>query len=900
MGLDYSINAVISKATMTERQSQTVRLADYRPPNYLIDHVDLTFELAARGTRVESSLTVRRNGSHDESLWLDGDELTLELIELDGKPLAAEQVEERDNGLSISGLPDRCTLTLVCRVDPVDNTKLDGLYQSSGNFCTQCEPEGFRRITFFPDRPDVLSRYRVTLIADKASCPVLLSNGNPVESRDLEDGRHLAVWDDPHPKPAYLFALVAGDLKSIHDQFTTASGRTIDLGIYVEPHNIDRCDHAMRSLIKSMAWDEETYGREYDLDVFNIVAVDDFNMGAMENKGLNIFNSKFILARSETATDHDYEGIESVVAHEYFHNWSGNRVTCRDWFQLSLKEGFTVFRDQEFSADMGSRAVKRIEEVNLLRQVQFPEDAGPQAHPVQPKEYEQINNFYTATVYNKGAEVVRMWHNLLGWEKFRRGTDRYFERFDGQAVTIEDFIDTMAEQADFDTAQFRRWYDRAGTPIVHVKKRIDGNDLVVDFRQEIPAVAGQEDDAPFLIPLEIAAFDGGGKPVSLGGPDGNGETQTTLVLSRIDESRRFTLTAGADLPVLSLNRGFTAPVKIEHDYDAADLALLAGSDTDEFNRWDAYQRLVLQTLVERIRQAEGQGDWLETELPEGLSAAFGRLLHSAVSTQGGADPRFVAECLTLPSENYVAEQFHQDVPVDAIHRSRVELREQLANEWSQTLVLAFEKLAVDGEYRFDGVDVGRRALRAQVLGYLNALDHPAWRRLAVEQIEEADNMTERFNALTALSLRASDERDEALEAFAEEWKDDPLVMDKWLALRARMVEPDDTKTLAALEAHPAFSIRNPNRVRALVGMFSRGNPVAFHASTGSGYRWVADKIIEIDGFNPQIAARMATVFSRWRRYDGGRADRMRGELERMLDRRDCSTDLAEIAGKALK
>ena len=885
---------------MTERQSHIVRLADYRPPNYLIDHVDLTFELAARGTRVESTLTVRRNGAHDEPLWLDGDELTLESIALDGEPLAKGQVDERESGLSITGLPDQSRLTVVCRVDPIDNTTLDGLYQSSGNFCTQCEAEGFRRITFFPDRPDVLSRYRVTLIADKLACPVLLSNGNPVESRDLDDGRHLATWEDPHPKPSYLFALVAGDLKSIHDQFTTCSGRTIDLGIFVEPHNIDRCDHAMRSLIKSMAWDEETYGREYDLDVFNIVAVDDFNMGAMENKGLNVFNSKFILARSETATDHDYEGIESVVAHEYFHNWSGNRVTCRDWFQLSLKEGFTVFRDQEFSADMGSRAVKRIEEVNLLRQVQFPEDAGPQAHPVQPKEYEQINNFYTATVYNKGAEVVRMWHNLLGWDAFRRGTDRYFERFDGKAVTIEDFIDTMAEQAAFDTAQFRRWYDRAGTPIVHVSKRLDGDDLVVGFRQEVPAIAGQEDDEPFLIPLGLAAFDHDGQSVALGDPDGDDEQALTLVLSKKQEIRRFSLPAGSALPVLSLNRGFTAPVKIEHDYDAADLALLASADTDEFNRWDAYQRLVMKTLVERVRDAEAHGEWPETRLPDGLSEAFGRLLHSAVGTQGGADPRFVAECLTLPSENYIAEQFTQDVPVDAIHQARVELREQLANEWSQTLVLVFEKLAVDGGYRFDGVDVGRRSLRAQALTYLNALDHPAWRRLAVEQVREADNMTERFNALTALSLRATGERDEALEGFASEWKDDPLVMDKWLALRARIVEPDDMKTLAALEAHPSFSIRNPNRVRSLVGTFSRGNPVAFHAATGSGYRWVADKIIEIDGFNPQIAARMATVFSRWRRYDGGRADRMRGELERMLDRADCSPDLAEIAGKALK
>ena len=885
---------------MTERQAQTIRLADYRPPEYFVDHVDLTFELAPRGTRVVSELTCRRNGDHDAPLWLDGDELELESVALDGETLAEDAYERRDDGLSIPGMPEQFTLTIVCRVDPIENTALDGLYQSSGNFCTQCEPEGFRRITFFPDRPDVLSRYRVTLIADKSTCPVLLSNGNPVEQRDLDDGRHLAVWEDPFPKPSYLFALVAGDLKSIHDQFNTASGRTIDLGIYVEPHNIDRCDHAMRSLVKSMAWDEETYGREYDLDVFNIVAVDDFNMGAMENKGLNIFNSKFILARSETATDQDFEGIESVVAHEYFHNWSGNRVTCRDWFQLSLKEGFTVFRDQEFSADMGSWSVKRIEEVNLLRQVQFAEDAGPQAHPVQPKEYEQINNFYTATVYNKGAEVVRMWRNLLGWDAFRRGTDRYFERFDGQAVTIEDFIDTMAEQADFDTAQFRRWYDRAGTPVLHVKKRLEGAELVVEFEQEVPSVAGQSDSDPFLMPVRIAAFGSDGKPVPLGEPAGEAADECTVVLSETTETRRFGLPDGAGMPVLSLNRGFTAPVKVEHAFTDADLALLAASDTDEFNRWDAYQRLVLKTLVTRVRSAEDSSEWPQSELPNGLSEAFGQLLHSAVSTTGGADPRFVAECIALPSENYVAEQFSRDVPVDAIHRARVELREQLANEWSQTLMLVYKKAAVEGEYRYDGHDVGLRALRAQALIYLNALDHPAWRRLATEQMAEADNMSERFNALTALSVRETDERDQALEAFAEEWADDPLVMDKWLALRARVVSPDDLATLEKLEAHPAFSLRNPNRVRALVGTFSRGNPVAFHATSGSGYRWVADKIIEIDGFNPQISARLATVFSRWRRYDGARADRMRGELERMVERPDCSTDLAEIAAKALK
>jgi aminopeptidase N len=879
---------------MSEHKPTPVRLSDYHPPDYRIEHVDLVFELSPRQTRVTSRLAVRRNGDHARPLELDGEELRLESVAIDGRTLSEDRYRLTDTGMSIAEVPSSFELTVKNRIDPADNSALDGLYLSSGNFCTQCEPEGFRRITYFPDRPDVLSRYRVTLIADREACPVLLSNGNPLERSDLGDGRHRAVWEDPHPKPSYLFALVAGKLEAIHDRFTTASGREVKLGIHVEPHNIDRCDHAMRSLIRAMRWDEDTYGREYDLDVFNIVAVDDFNMGAMENKGLNIFNSKFILARAQTATDSDYEGIESVVAHEYFHNWSGNRVTCRDWFQLSLKEGFTVFRDQEFSTDMGAGAVKRIEEVNLLRQLQFAEDAGPQAHPVQPKEYEQINNFYTATVYNKGAEVVRMWRNLLGWERFRRATDRYFERFDGQAVTIEDFIETMAEQADFDTGQFRRWYDRAGTPIVHVtKKRADG-ELAVTFEQEIPAVAGQDDHDPFLMPMRIAAFDGQGRALAL---DQSGAGETTLILRESRETFTFPVAGEVDRVVLSLNRGFTAPVKIEHAYEAEDLALLARADSDDFNRWDAYQRLVLMTLVGRIRRADECGEWPNEALPEDLSAAFGSLLHAVTE---GRDGRFVAECLTLPSEPYIAEQFDRDVPVDAIHRARVELREQLADEWSQSLMLIYEKQAVDGAYRYDGADVGRRALRAQCLAYLNALDHPAWRRLAIEQIGSTDNMTERFNALSALCVRESEERDQALERFAADWADDPLVMDKWLSLRARIVAPDDTDTLAELQAHPAFSIRNPNRVRSLVGVFSRANPVAFHAASGSGYRWVADRIIEIDGFNPQIAARLATAFSRWRRYDGARADRMSEQMQRMLDRPDCSTDLAEILGKALR
>lgn len=863
-----------------------IHLADYRAPDFLIDRVDLVFDLHPQETKVRSVLQVRRQGAHDRPLVLMGEGLTLRGVAVDGHALSAAQYGLDESTLTIPLAGDTAVVQIDNTLDPAANTALEGLYVSSGNFCTQCEPEGFRRITYFVDRPDVLARYTVTLIADAEQYPVLLANGNPVSAETLPGGRHMARWVDPHPKPSYLFALVAGKLVAVRDEFVTMTGQRVDLAIYVEEHNFDRCAHAMDSLKRAMRWDEVVYGREYDLEVFNIVAVDDFNMGAMENKGLNIFNSRYILARPDTATDADYAGIESVVAHEYFHNWSGNRVTCRDWFQLSLKEGFTVFRDQEFSADMGSRAVKRIGDVNVLRQFQFAEDAGPQQHPVQPKSYREINNFYTSTVYNKGAEVVRMQRNLLGAEKFRQGTDLYFSRFDGQAVTIEDFFGCMAEVSGLNLQPFRRWYDVAGTPIMAVSDECANGVYRLTVRQSLP---GQAEIQPFMLPFTVAVFDADGAPVLL-----DGVAEHTLVLNALEQTMEWSIPSVKTPLVPSLNRGFTAPVQVDYAYTPEQLAVLSRADTDPFNRWDAFLRLIQHSLLARIRQAADEGKLGTDALPDGLSAAFGALLHEAHE-----DPMFVAECIALPTESYLADQFRSDTPVVWIHRERQRLREQLASAWASTLHLVYRNQSISGDYHFDGRAAGQRALRRQVLSYLCALGEPAWHELAAQQFDEANNMTESFNALLALSVAGGERFDEKMQTFETRWRHDPLVMDKWFALQAQRTDGNALARVQQLMAHPAFSFKNPNRVRALLGSFSRGNLLHFHAADGESYRWFADRIIELDAMNPQIAARMASVFNTWRRFDGGRAALMRAALQAIHDRPECSSDLAEITGKAL-
>ncbi len=865
-----------------------ITLSDYAVPDFLIDTVDLTFQLEPHETRVRSEITLHRQGRHARDLVLDGEGLLLQRVQLNGQTLTPDQYQVSAHSLRIPAVGDTAVLVIENQIDPAANAALEGLYQSSGNFCTQCEPEGFRRITYFLDRPDVLARYSVTLIADAAEYPVLLANGNLVSTERLADGKHLARWVDPHPKPSYLFALVAGNLTPIKDQFTTQSGKHIELGIYVEAHNADRCAHAMDSLKHSMRWDEQTYGREYDLDVFNIVAVDDFNMGAMENKGLNIFNSRYILAKPDTATDSDYAGIESVVAHEYFHNWSGNRVTCREWFQLSLKEGFTVFRDQEFSSDMSSRAVKRIQDVNVLRQFQFAEDAGPQAHPVQPKQYREINNFYTATVYNKGAEVVRMLRNLLGATAFRQATDLYFARFDGQAVRIEEFVACMAEISGLDLSQFRHWYDYAGTPKLVVTDARAAGRYQLSISQSLPNA--NADTPPFMLPFAVALFDAKGQPVPL-----NGQLEHTLIVSQAQQTWDFAVDVPADESRFpSLNRGFTAPVEVVYHYDDAALSVLSRSDTDAFNRWDAMQQLMQRTLLSRVRTAAQANQLGQDALPANLSAAFGEMLLAAQH-----DPLFVAECIALPSESYLADQFLEDTPVTWIHHERNRLRVQLAAEWESTLVLLYTQHAPQGAYRFDAQSVGQRQLRRQVLTYLCGLNHPAWVQLAVEQFDRADNMTESFNALVALSASQDAAFDQAMTKFEARWRTDGLVMDKWFALQAQRTDAQALHRLEALTQHAAFSMKTPNRVRALIGTFARANALGFHAADGSGYDWVATKIIELDGFNPQIAARMASAFNLWQRFDGSRAHLMQHALKKMRDRADCSPDLAEITGKAL-
>lgn len=873
----------------TERTTtQEIRLADYQVPDFLIDTIDLTFNLDPSVTRVASRMQVRRNGDHARPLVLNGENLILLSVQLNNQPLSADRYSCTSTHLTVPSVGEAFTLSVETEINPAGNKALEGLYQSSGNFCTQCEPEGFRRITYFIDRPDILARYSVTLIADRRLYPVLLANGNPVSLELAGDNQHIARWVDPYPKPSYLFALVAGQLTALKDQFITRSGRAVELAIYVEAHNADRCQHAMDSLKKSMRWDEVTYGREYDLDVFNIVAVDDFNMGAMENKGLNIFNSRYILAKPDTATDADYAGIESVVAHEYFHNWSGNRVTCRDWFQLSLKEGFTVFRDQEFSADMGSRAVNRIQDVNLLRQIQFAEDAGPQAHPVQPKSYREINNFYTSTVYNKGAEVVRMQRNLLGWATFRRGTDLYFDRFDGQAVTIEDFIQCMSEVSGKDLSQFRHWYDVAGTPKLLISDTLKEGQYTLTIQQVVDDTGRPA--APYMLPLTIALFDQQGASLALDGQD-----QQTLTINEQRQSWTFSLPLENGIPVVpSLNRGFTAPVIIEYPYDDMALAILSQSDTDPFNRWDALQQLMLRTLMTRIYRARAQDTSTEEVLPAGLSRAFGQIL-----LESDLDPMFVAECIALPTEKYLADQFTDNIPFEWIHHERTRLRLELAAEWESTLLLVYEKNRPHAQYRFETRDIGQRQLRRHVLSYLVTLDRPSWLQLAATQFERADNMTESFNALVALSVRPTPTFEQLLSQFEARWRHDPLIMDKWFALQAQRTDGDAVARVQQLKSHPAFSLKNPNRVHALIGSFARGNLLHFHAADGHSYDWIADEIIEIDGFNPQLAARMAGVFNIWKRLDPLRANRMKAALIRINERPSCSPDLAEITGKSL-
>ncbi len=880
---------------MRTDNAKTIYLQDYQPPDYLIDRVELSFDLHDEATEVTSRLTVRRNPASDHDnppLLLDGEGLELSELMLDGRALTAEEYRFEGSQLTLPNVPANFVLTSRVSIRPQENTTLEGLYQSNGMYCTQCEAEGFRHITLFPDRPDVMAEFSTEIIADRSRYPVLLSNGNCIDEELLADGRHRVVWHDPFPKPCYLFALVAGDLRYQQDSYTTASGREIDLRIYVEAENIDKCDHAMRSLKHSMAWDEEKYGREYDLDIFMIVAVNDFNMGAMENKGLNIFNSKFVLARPDTATDRDFQGIEGVIAHEYFHNWTGNRITCRDWFQLSLKEGLTVFRDQEFSADMGSRGVKRIEDVRLLRSHQFAEDAGPMAHPVRPDSYMEINNFYTVTVYEKGAEVVRMQANLLGPEGYRRATDLYFERHDGQAVTTEDFVRCMEDASGRDLSQFRRWYSLAGTPEVEVSATYDAATGIyrLDFTQSCPDTPGQNDKPPFHIPLEIALLSrsGGELPLQLAGE--SAAVGGVRVLELNETEQRFEFIGLTEQPVPSLLRGFSAPVKLHYDYSDEELMFLMAHDSDDFNRWDAAHTLAQRTLLGLVeKQREGEPLTVET----GFVDTFSKALNDQ-----DADKALLSEVLSLPSESTLGDQMAV-VDVEAIHQAREWLKRELAMLLRDDFLRVYRDNRDDGDYDIEHTSMARRSLKNLALNYLMQLDDPEIDALAMAQFREADNMTDVMASLSCLVNADCAQKEQALSAFETQWRDDPLVMDKWFAVQAGSKLPGTLDRVKGLMYHPAFSIRNPNKVRSLIGVFCSTNLVGFHAADGSGYQFLTDQVLTLDALNPQIAARMLRIMSRWRRYDETRQSLMKAQFKRVLATPDVSRDLFEIASKSV-
>ncbi|MCJ7421459.1 aminopeptidase N [Sphingomicrobium astaxanthinifaciens] len=846
---------------------------DYEPPAWWVRHVDLDIDLDPKRTRVRATLDVEKN--RGGPLRLAGDELKPLAVQVDGQD-ARWTLDGDDLVIELEG--ERHEVVTTVEIDPSANSQLMGLYASGGLLCTQCESEGFRRITFHPDRPDVLSTYCVTMHADAQAFPILLANGNKVAEGKGEDGRHWARWEDPFPKPSYLFALVAGDLAANSDRFTTMSGREVALNIWVREKDLPRTHHAMRSLKDAMRWDEQTYGREYDLDLFNIVAVDDFNFGAMENKGLNIFNSRYVLADAETATDMDFDGIAGVVAHEYFHNWSGNRVTCRDWFQLSLKEGFTVFRDQCFSQDMNSAAVKRIEDVRLLRAVQFPEDNGPLAHPVRPDSYIEISNFYTATVYNKGAELIRMMRTILGAQAFRKGADLYFERHDGEAATCEDFVRAMEDASGEDLTQFRLWYSQAGTPrvSVHLDHDAAAGTCTLRLRQEIPDTPGQSDKAPMAIPLKLALLDPQNGAELAGGE--------RLVMLTEPEQQVTYDAVGATCPIVSLNRDFSAPIILKTDREDDELAALARVDGNAFARFEALQELALRAMLPAIEQ----GAALD---PSPVIAAIEATLDAP-----DLDQAFKAEAIMLPAQGMIGERLEVIDP-DKVH----EVRRGLAAAIGRGQRAGLERLLAADRPAGDDLSVeakGRRALRNVALGYLAAGDAAAGAALAKAQYDAARNMTERQGALAVLANLEQPQRGEALDDFYARYKDNNLVLDKWFGLQARAERAGTLEEVARLAEHPDFTLKNPNRLRALMSNFT-ANQWVFHHASGRGYELLADMIIAADRLNPQVAARLVPPLGRWKRFEPARSAMMRAALERIMETEGLSKDVFEQVSKSL-
>ena len=879
---------------MTTATPEAIFLKDYTEPDFWIDTVDLQFELGEDFTTIESTLSLRRNPNRPGGapLVLNGQDITLQSISLNGETLSETQYQVDETTLTIAHMPSEAILKTTVRALPQKNTSLEGLYKSGSLFCTQCEPEGFRKITYYLDRPDVMATFTTTIIGDPEQYPVMLSNGNPVKTGMTPDDKRWIRWEDPHKKPAYLFALVAGPLKAIEDTFTTASGKNVKLEIFVEPENIDKCDHAMESLKQSMKWDEEVFGLEYDLDIYMIVAVNDFNMGAMENKGLNVFNSKYVLARPDTATDNDFAGIQGVIGHEYFHNWTGNRVTCRDWFQLSLKEGLTVFRDQEFSSDLNSRAVVRIQDVNLLRTYQFPEDGGPMSHPIRPASYIEINNFYTRTIYEKGAEVIRMIHTLLGKEKFRKGIDLYFERHDGQAVTTDDFVLAMEDASGVDLTLFRRWYHQAGTPTLKVGFIHDAEAQTCTLKtwQSCPATPGQDTKEPFHIPLKVALFSQQGEQLGLRTED-NGEALPERVLNVTGPEEEFVFYGVKERPIPSLLRGFSAPVNLDFPYSDEDLATLLSHDNDPFARWEAAQLLYTRAVFKLIESRNGGQ-------PMSLSPTLIEAVRNVLNASEG-EKALLAQALNLPSEVTLAQQM-ETVDVDGIHAARKFLQQELGKTLREDFQRLYDAHEETGPYTIDAPSYGRRLLKNTALSYLAAIDDSHAHALCFKQFEQGHNMTDVTAALSALSHTESEERRSAFEGFYTHWKHDVLVLDKWLTLQALSSRPSTLEDVKALTGHEAFTIKNPNRVRSLLNAFVQENPVHFHASSGAGYEFIADRVLELNTLNPQVAARLLrTAFTQWRRYDTSRQELMRAQLQRIVDAKDLSPDVFEIASKSL-
>ncbi|MGZ3309063.1 MAG: aminopeptidase N [Xanthobacteraceae bacterium] len=880
---------------MRTEEARPVRLEDYRQPDWLVETVELDVSLDPAATRVRATLTLRPNGNGaaPAPLMLDGDALDLRALKVDGATLPPEQFVATADRLTIAQPPHRpFRLEIETVIDPSANTQLMGLYRSGPIYCTQCEAEGFRRITYFPDRPDVMAVYTTRIEADKADAPVLLANGNLIASGDVPGtSRHFAVWHDPFPKPSYLFALVGGKLACVEDRFRTMSGREVTLRIYVEAGKEARCVYAMDSLKRAMRWDETAFGREYDLDIFMIVAVSDFNMGAMENKGLNVFNDKYVLASPETATDSDFERIEAIIAHEYFHNWTGNRITCRDWFQLCLKEGLTVFRDQEFSADARSRAVERISDVRGLRAHQFVEDAGPLAHPVRPRLYHEINNFYTATVYEKGAEVVRMLKTLLGPEMFRRGMDLYFTRHDGEAATIEQFVQCFADVSRADLAQFMLWYSQAGTPEVVVAGGYDAQARTyrLDVAQTVPATPGQPSKEPMVIPFAIGLVGRDGRDLSLKLSNGRAIERGVLTLTKPAES--FVFGDIGEPPAPSLNRGFSAPIKLIANLSADELRFLAAHDADPFNRWQALQTLATRLLLDNVSSLRAAQP---VRRDSGLLDALGATLDD-----GTLEPAFIALALTPPGESDLAREIGRDVDPDAIFAARFALQAEMGKHLAGSLFDHYRRLSESRPYTPDAAGAGRRALRNTCLSLLVATRRRDAISLAARQYQDADNMTDRMAALSTLSLCDVPERAATLDDFYARYESDPLIIDKWFTLQATIPEPGTLDRVKALTAHPAFSFTNPNRVRALIHAFALANQKEFNRADGAGYDFVVDTVQALDRKNPQLAARLLSALKSWRVLEPRRRAMAEKALQRVAAAPSRSPDVADIVQRAL-